>query len=108
MNISMLKQDATAVVVRLEGRLDALAAEETRARLEALVADRPVRLHVDMAEVPFVDSSGLGALVAVLKAARRSGGELALVAPQAQARKLLTLTTLSRVLPIVDSIDTAL
>jgi anti-sigma B factor antagonist len=108
MNISMLKQDATAVVVRLEGRLDALAAEETRARLEALVADRPARLLVDMAGVPFVDSSGLGALVAVLKAARRSGGEMALVSPQAQTRKLLTLTTLSRVLPIVDSPDTAL
>lgn len=108
MNISTLHHDAERLIVRLEGRLDAQVADETRAALEALAPEGTARLVIDLSAVPFVDSSGLGALVAVLKAVRRRGGELRLAAPSEQARKLLKLTTLERVLPIADAQDTAL
>lgn len=97
MNIA-LEQHDDRVIIRLDGRLDLQAAPEVRQQLEA--AAGPTRLIVDMARVTFVDSSGLGALVSGLKAARREGGELRLAAPGEQARQLLKLTTLDRVFPI--------
>ena len=55
-------------------------------------------LVVDLDAVTFVDSSGLGALIGGLKAARQAGGDLRIARPGEQARAILELTTLNRVL----------
>ena len=84
-------------MVRLEGRLDAAAAPDLLTELLSAIADGKTRLAVDLSKVSFVDSTGLGTLVSSLKAARRAKGDLRLVAPSDQAKKLLRLTTLDRV-----------
>lgn len=89
------------------GRLDAQAAPAARQALEALAAGGARRIVVDLAGVTFLDSSGLGALVAGLKAARARGAELRLAAPGAQVRELLRLTALERVFPIFESVEAA-
>ena len=54
----------------------------------------------------FIDSSGLGAIVACLKHIRERGGELALVAPEGSGlRRLMDLTGLDRVLTLYPSLD---
>ena len=66
------------------------------------------RLVVDMEGVRFLDSSGLGALVAGLKLARSRSGELRLVCErQRSVRKVLEVTGLDRVLQRYDTIDAA-
>jgi anti-anti-sigma factor len=89
------------------GRLDAQAAPAARQALEALAAAGGRRIVVDLAGVTFLDSSGLGALVAGLKAARARGAELRLAAPGPQVRELLRLTALERVFPIFESVEAA-
>src|SRR3954453_15368123 len=85
-------------VVRLIGRLDLLSAAGVRQRLGAAVAEGNHRLIVDLAEVSFIDSSGLGALIGGLKAARLAGGGLRIARPTEQATFILELTALNRVL----------
>src|SRR4051812_24710457 len=69
-------------VLRLAGELDATTCGLLRDALEAqLRAGRP-RLVVDMAELEFIDSSGLSVLAEFAVKAARSGGQLALAAPQ--------------------------
>jgi anti-sigma B factor antagonist len=87
----------TALVVP-SGRLDLLSAAEVKAALTAAVADGSKYLVVDLSAVPFVDSSGLGALIGGLRAAREAGGDLRLAALNDQAAAVLKLTTLDRVL----------
>ena len=87
-----------AAVVKLAGRLDLLSAIDARQRLADLVAAGHPRLVVDLAEVEFIDSTGLGSLVSGLKATRMAGGDLRLARPVEQARTILKLTTLDRVL----------
>ena len=94
-------------LIRIEGRLDAAAAPEFQARLMDVIARGRTRLAVDLSEVLFVDSTGIGTLVSGLKAARRAGGELRLVAPGPQAMKLLKLTTLDRVFRTSETLDEA-
>jgi anti-anti-sigma factor len=96
------------VVVRPIGRLDLRTAAEVRERLVAEVGAGRPRLVVDLGDTSFVDSSGLGALIGGLKAARQAGGDLRLARPGEQARVVLQLTALDRVLIAYDSVAQAL
>jgi len=58
------------------------------------------RLTVDLSAVTFIDSQGLNALVRAYKAVEPDGGAVTLRSPQRQARKLLELTRLDRVLTV--------
>ena len=95
-------------VVRLTGRLDLLSAADVRQGLAKAMADGHRRLVVDLAKVSFIDSSGLGALVSGLKAARLGGGDLRIAQPNEQARVILELTTLNRVLKPYATVGEAL
>ncbi len=74
---------------------------------EAIKAGQP-RLIIDMEGVSFVDSSGLGSVVAALKQVRSTKGDLRLAAPNQQVRVVLELTTLDRVFPFYATVEDAL
>ena len=95
-------------VVRLFGRLDLVSATEVKQHLNDAVADGHTRLVVDLGEVIFMDSSGLGALIGGLKAARVAGGDLRLARAGDQVRVVLSLTTLDRVLRCYATPDDAI
>ena len=96
-------------VLTVQGEVDVTTTPRVRARLIALLSDGRPQLIVDLEGVNFLDSSGLGALVAALKLARSRGGELRLVCnEQRSVRKVLEVTGLDRVLERYDSVDDAL
>lgn len=96
-----------AVVLRPEGRLNMVAAPDLREQLHRLVRGGDTRLVVDLSAVETIDSSGLGALISGLKAARQGGGDLRIASPSEQAMAVLELTNLNRVLKTSDSADSA-
>jgi anti-sigma B factor antagonist len=98
-------------LIPLDGRLDFLSAEDARRRFDQAISAGTSRLVVDLSQVSFVDSSGLGALIGGLKLARGAGGDLWLVALTDQAQSLLKLTSLDKVfqtLPTLADAVTAL
>jgi anti-sigma B factor antagonist len=97
----------SCTVVRPSGRLDLLAAGEFKQQLVDIVSGGGRKLVVDLAGVPFIDSSGLGALVGVLKAARLAGGDLRLARAGEQAAVILKLTRLDRVFSLYASVEEA-
>lgn len=99
--------DRTAVVA-VQGRLTMTAAGELRTLLESSVADGRPWLVVDLAGTEFMDSSGLGALVAGLRAARTAGGDLRIACAGEQVRTVLELTTMDRVLRPHATVEEAL
>ncbi len=99
--------DDGVTIVRMEGRLDLLTAADVKRDLADLVADGRRRLIFDLERVSFVDSSGLGALISGLKAARQAGGDLRIARANEQVRTLLKLTTLERVLRSYETIEEA-
>lgn len=90
-------------LVTVTGRLDAHEAPRLRHGLDEARSSGLVRQRVQMDRVEFMDSAGLAAIVAGLKAARQNGGDLVLVDPSPMVRKVLELTLLDRVVPIEDS-----
>ena len=108
MQVAVEPQPGGAVVVTLAGRLDLLSAAMVRQELAAAVAAGHHRLVVDLGAVEFIDSTGLGSLISGLKATRLAGGDLRLARPAEQARTILQLTTLDRVLKPYATIEEAL
>jgi anti-anti-sigma factor len=91
--------DGDCAVIRARGRLNLVSAPALR-DLVARVVREEGRSHVvvDLAETNFMDSSGLGSLVAGLKTARAAGGDLRIARPQTQVLMVLKLTNLDQVL----------
>ncbi|MFK5582922.1 MULTISPECIES: STAS domain-containing protein [unclassified Serinicoccus] len=99
--------DGGVTVIRCDGRLNMMAAPRLRSVLEEAVEAGQVRLVLDLEPTVFVDSSGLGALVAGLKTARRAGGDLRIAAAGDQVLTVLGLTNLDRVLRPYESVGQA-
>jgi anti-anti-sigma factor len=87
------------VIVALSGELDILGAALVTAALAAVAACGR-QVVVDLADLDFIDCSGITALVRGRKLVRDAGGELRLAAPQPQVRRILTTTRLTDVIPV--------
>ena len=74
-----------------------------RKPVAALVSEGRVNVLVDLARVTDIDAHGLGELAWGATTLRRSGGQMALVAPGLWVRRLLALTRLDTMLAIYDS-----
>ncbi len=101
-------EQAGASVVSAEGEVDVSTAPALRQRLYEL--PESAKVVVDLSEVTFLDSTGLGVLVAALKRVRESdaGGDLRLVVTRPQVSKVLEVTGLSTVFSVFPSLDEAL
>jgi anti-sigma B factor antagonist len=97
-----------AAVIRPTGRLTMVVTPRLRELITDTVRAGRTRIVVDLAACEFVDSSGLGALVAGLKTARQAGGDLRIAHVGSQVATVLQLTNLDRVLRAHDSVDGAL
>ncbi|MCA1842697.1 MAG: STAS domain-containing protein [Actinobacteria bacterium] len=89
------------VVVAVRGEIDLVTAPVLWESLVDLLLDAD-RLVIDLAGTTFIDSTGLGVLVRALKRLRHRGGELVLRSPRPNARKVLSITCLDRVMTIED------
>ena len=94
-------------IVRAEGRLNMVAAPELRDVVAQAVQSGRNRVVVDLAGVEFMDSSGLGALIASLKTARQAGGDLRIAAVNEQVALVLQLSNLDRILKPYPDADAA-
>ncbi|RME74244.1 MAG: anti-sigma factor antagonist [Chloroflexi bacterium] len=95
-------------VVTFNGALNARSAEDAKQTFRDLAGQGVSRVVVDLQNVPFIDSSGLAALVSGLKTFGGEAANLKLAAPQSQARLLFELTMFDRVFEIYETVDEAL
>ena len=108
MEISTKSVSPTVSIVSLNGALNARSAEEAKQTFRTLVDEGVTQVIVDLHDVPFIDSSGLAALVSGLKTLGGEASNLKLAAPQSQAKLLFELTMFDRVFEIHDSVDDAI
>jgi anti-sigma B factor antagonist len=99
LGLHVTEHDA-AVVISLSGELDLATAPELWAAIDPALAAGRHHLVLDLTDLTFVDSTGLGVFVRAGKELRASGGELTLRRPGERVAKLLEITRLEEVFRI--------
>lgn len=93
-------QSSGVAVVTPRGDLDMATVEEVRRTLTGLIGGGQPRVLMDLGGVGYMDSSGMGALIAAMKQARAAGGDVRLCALQDDVRGIFELTRLARAMSI--------
>ena len=104
LNIQLSEQD-DYTVCRPVGELDAYTVGQFREALGEL-ASKP-KLLIDMSEVPFVDSAGLGALIGGIRRAREVGGDVAVCCNRPTLVRLLHTTGFDRIVTVAETLEDA-
>ncbi|MDQ2728565.1 MAG: STAS domain-containing protein [Actinomycetota bacterium] len=84
--------------IHLQGELDNLSVPVLRQTVDALYARSCFEISVDLTELTFIDSSGLGALVAVWRRCQSEAGRAMVVNPSDAVRRLMDMTGIARFL----------
>lgn len=94
-------------ILTVRGEIDVATSPELHELLSDLIADGPEVIIVDLTDVTFIDSTGLGVLVGAVRDVRAGGGDLRLVVTQPQIIKLLELTGLDEVFSVLSNTSDA-
>lgn len=82
-----IRQSGDTCALRFKGRFIAECVRDFDAALDSALANGCIYLILDLAEMPFIDSSGIGAVVNALRRTRQIGGDTKLVNPSSFASK---------------------
>lgn len=83
--------------VSLSGEIDIFNSPELKSQLTQLMDEQAADMHVDCKGLEYIDSTGLGALVGVLKSVKSHGKEMTLAEVKPNILKLFRITSLDKV-----------
>ena len=90
-------------VLSLKGRIVTEDSDALRSAIDALIQQGRLKLLLDLQDVTYIDSSGLGLLVSKYVSVRRRGGDVKLLHLTARSTHLLDITHLTQVFESFDS-----
>jgi anti-sigma B factor antagonist len=108
MEITQQAIDEKTCVISLDGTLNARSADQVKDVFREVAGKGVRQVVLELGDVPFIDSSGLAALVSGLKTLNEEDGSLKLASLQSQADLLFKLTMFDKVFEIFDDVDSAL
>jgi anti-sigma B factor antagonist len=95
------------LLVKIEGEVDVYTSIDLKKELTKLVESDQKNIIIDLENVNYMDSSGLGVLVALLKELKKIGGELKLISLPVSVKKIFDLTRLTKFFNIYNNLDEA-
>ncbi len=87
----------TVKILQPSGILDGIRGNELRREVNEIVNIGANIVLIDLKDVKFIDSSGLGALVSVMKMVRTAGSQLFVCSVNGQVKMLFELTKMDRI-----------
>lgn len=94
-------------VLRPSGDLDVYTVGSLRDAIGSMIDQKTTKVVVDLDGVPFMDSSGLGALMGGVRRLREAGGDLAIACTREQHLKLFTITGFGDGVSIAPTVEEA-
>ena len=94
-------------ILDLNGKLDLPNAARLKDQVKTLLDDQKKNIHLNMESVDFINSSGLGALVSLMKEVRVNKGRLTMSNLAPYVNEIFEITQLSHVFDIYQNVDEA-
>ena len=107
MNI-VTKKDEKAMIVSLEGRMDALSSPEFEKEMNGLVDKDETLLVVDCSNLEYISSSGLRSILTVAKKLKTRNGRILLASLTDMVKEVFEISGFSNIIPIHSSLEDAL
>lgn len=108
MSASRLAECSRHTVLALDGEIDLVSAATVRESLAAIVNDHTDRtVVIDLRDVTFMDSSGVGALLSAYRPLKLQQRPLLVAEPQPIVARVLGITNVERLIPVVETVDQA-
>ncbi len=97
-----------AVVIAISGDIDLAGSPTLRQEVRKAASEKPERLIINLAEVGYMDSSGVATLVEAMQLTRRGNSKLVLCGLQTRVRSVFEIARLDSIFTIVANLDDAL
>lgn len=97
--------DDWLLVMRLSGEVDAYVAPRLREKVEEVLEGGALWLLLDLTDVEYIDSVGLGIMVGAAKRATARGGDLAIVCPRPNVLRVFEISGTKDLLNVVATMD---
>jgi len=94
-----------AIIITVCGQIDMFSAPEFREVLTDIINKGSKYLIVNMTEITFIDSSGLGVLLSILRTVRPMGGTIALCGCDPTIMRTMTATRIDTIIPVRKTLD---
>lgn len=108
LKIDAQREGNETAVLSLAGEVDVANAGQVRDAALTLVTTGTKNLIVDLNATEYMDSTGLGTLVGLLKRMRESGGDVVIAVTRPRVKRLFEITGLTQVFRIYDDAAAAL
>ena len=108
MEITTREVSDAVVVLEIAGDIDIYNTGDLKTIINKVVEDGKKHIVFDMSQVPYIDSSGIGALIATLTKLKKAGGSLKIIRAHDSVKKVFELTKMTSFFEIYDSEEEAM
>jgi anti-sigma B factor antagonist len=102
------KDENSVAIISMTGRLDLKNGNKLKETIKSALDDGKASIHLNLKDVEFVNSSGLGAMVSIMKEIRLHRGRLTLSDMADYVREVFDITQLSHIFEIFPNEEEAL
>lgn len=108
MNLEYINTPNDYLVARLHGEMDALGCSEIRSELEQIAEPEcSNNVALDLSQVSFLDSSGIGLIVFLFKRLKAQSRTLEIIGAQGQPKELIKLLRIDSAIPVNSKLATS-
>lgn len=101
MNLKIVKKEREEVLIlQLTGEVDVYTVPKLKEELLPLVDKTNQKVEIDLSQVSYMDSTGLGVIIGALKLSKSKNGQLTLLNATARLNRLFEITGLAEVMDI--------
>jgi anti-sigma B factor antagonist len=94
---SMLDTTNNSWEVSLGGELDVSTADELKKELHKLVDEKNIDMRLNLENLDYIDSTGLGVIIGILKRLKIESKEVYIEKPKNNVRKIFSITGLDKI-----------
>lgn len=102
------RKEKNATVAQWQGPLGVDNHTQFKDGMQVLIDAKEYALVLDLSDVTFIDSTGLGVMTAILRRVKQAGGNLILVNLQEEVKPIFEITGLKKIFTIVPTVEDAL